>query len=129
MSPRPKPGASSGRRRAAPAPGARVVALDAHRIRQALAGRTRYQYVRPRVEPEGRGWKIVSPNCSRNIDPQGGDIDIAWFEPGADTTAPDHWRLFARDHGRRAWVCRADGLSLAQALALVCADPDRVYWP
>jgi hypothetical protein len=43
------------------------------------------QYV-PRVLREGLGWKVVSPNCSRNIDREGGEIDIAWLVP---TQTPD----------------------------------------
>lgn len=106
----------------------RVVALDRARIAQALARRERYKYVRPRVLPataEGRGWKIVSPNCSRNIDPDGGEIDIAWLMP----TDGDGWRLHARDHARGCWVLHGEGLSLRAAMSLVCADPAREFWP
>jgi hypothetical protein len=101
-----------------------LVDLAQARIERALRRRTRYRYVQPRVEREGDGWKIVSPNCSRNIDAAGGEIDIAWFVPD-----PDHgWQLHARDHAAGAWVPMARGLSLEAALALVCADPQREYW-
>ena len=102
-----------------------VFDLDRRRIQQALEQRARYKYVAPRIEREGDGWKIVSPNCSRTVDPSGGEIDIAWFEPQAD----GRWRLHARDHGQAAWVVRAEDLTLLQALALVCDDTDRIYWP
>lgn len=101
-----------------------VVNLDAHRIRLALDGRSRYQYVTPRVEPEGTGWKVISPNCSRNILRDGGEVAIAWFEPLSE----GRWQLHARDHARACWVLKATGLTLAQALAIVCDDPERAYW-
>jgi hypothetical protein len=117
----PQPGAPSAaraRRRAA------VVALLPARIERALRRRERYKYVQPRVEPEGAGWKIVSPNCSRNVDAAGGQIDIAWFVQDEDRS----WRLHARDHGHGAWLLMASGLTLDAAIARVCADPRREYW-
>ena len=104
---------------------AEVVDWVVQRIERALSNRQRYRYVRPRVEREGLGWKVVSPNCSRNIDAQGGEIPIAWFQPGQG----NRWRLHAYDHAAGAWVLQADDLALAQALALVCADDARLYWP
>jgi hypothetical protein len=132
MSPSPTPDGPTGpvgpigkrRRRAPGAASGAVVALDAHRIERALAGRARYKYVKPRIEREGTGWKVVSPNCSPNIDRAGGEVDIAWFEPAAG----GRWRLHARDHARGCWVLKADGVTLPQALALVCADTGRVFW-
>ncbi|HYN58969.1 MAG TPA: hypothetical protein VET87_05360 [Rubrivivax sp.] len=108
-------------------PAGTVTALDAARIERALARRTRYRYVQPRVRSQGAGWRIVSPNCSRQIDPGGGEIDIAWFEPSP--RLPALWRLHRRDHGRACWVLQTDGLTLADALAQVCSDPLGVYWP
>ena len=102
----------------------KVMALAPLRIARALDQRTRYKYVQPRVEPEGAGWKIVSPNCSRNVDPAGGDIAIAWFVQGLD----GRWQLHARDHGAGEWRPMAQGLSLHEALALVCTVPHREYW-
>lgn len=103
--------------------GAQVLALDAHRIAKALAQRTRYRYVHPRVEREGRGWKIVSPNCSRNIDPQGGEIDIAWLVPDNE----GRWLLYSRDHAQDCWQLRRRDL-LDALLTRLSADPDREYW-
>lgn len=105
--------------------GAVVVAWAAARIARALAGRRRYRYVRPRVEPEHGGWKVVSANCSRSVDPGGGDIAIAWFEPDADGL----WRLHARDHTTGRWRPVAERLPLDEALARVCRDAERVFWP
>jgi len=109
-------------RRAAPA--GPVVDLTRARIERALRQRSRYRYVQPRVEPEGAGWRIVSPNCSRKVDPAGGDIAIAWLVPGP----PGQWRLHAHDDARGGWMLRASSLTLAQALDRVCADPAREYW-
>lgn len=118
-------GAQRQRHRQAPTmPSGTVVDLAQLRIRQALAERRRYKYVQPRVVPEGRGWKIVSPNCSRNIDPSGGEIDIAWLVPANEGV----WLLHARDHAQACWVLKASGLSLAAALATVCEDRHREYW-
>lgn len=108
-----------------PSPAAgQVVPLLARRIERALAGRSRYRYVQPRVLAEGRGWKVVSPNCSRNVDPAGGEIDIAWLEPAAG----GRWTLHARDHAAGGWRVAATALPLDTALALLCADPAREYW-
>jgi len=115
--------ASAPRRPLAP-PGGQVVSLERARILRALADRSRYRYVRPRVEPEGRGWVVVSPNCSRNIDPEGGEIAIAWLQP-----VRGGWALHARDHARDRWRKQAGGLSLTEALAQLCSDPQRIYWP
>jgi hypothetical protein len=104
---------------------AQVVVLAPVHILFAIAQRRRYKYVQPRVEREGPGWKIVSPNCSRNIDPGGGEIDIAWFVPANEGT----WLLYARDHARACWVLKASGLALAAALATVGEDTRREYWP
>jgi hypothetical protein len=102
-----------------------VVDLERARIERALAARARYRYVQPRVEREGAGWKIVSPNCSRSIDATGGEIDIAWFEPRGE----GRWALHARDHAHGAWLLTHDDLSLNAALHLACADPVGRFWP
>lgn len=102
-----------------------MLSLDRLRIERALAGRARYRYVKPQVQAEGRGWMIVSPNCSRSIDANGGPIAIAWFEPLAD----GRWRLHARDHGHAAWVAKAEAVTLRDALAQVLADTLHEFWP
>lgn len=94
------------------------------RIERAIAQRSRYRYVHPRVEAEGEGWKIVSPNCSRNIDKQGGDIDIAWLTPDGE----GGWLLFARDHARRGWDLRARSRRLSDVLDRLVVDSEREFW-
>jgi len=112
-------------RRAGPSRGGPPVpSISARRIHNALKARARYKYVQPRVEPEGRGWKVVSPNCSRNIDPQGGEIDIAWLLPDSEG---GQWLLYARDHAEQAWCLRQQG-SLPALLERLCADPGREFW-
>lgn len=113
------------RRRVPRRSGGPVVDLMQARLERALAQRERYRYVTPRVEREGAGWKVVSPNCSRNVDPRGGDIDIAWLLPAE----PGTWLLYARDHAARSWRPQATGVALDAALAQLCADPARVFWP
>lgn len=112
-------------RRLPPAKAGQVVDLTPARIQRALAGRRRYKYVQPRVEREADGWQIVSPNCSRNIDPQGGEIAIAWLRP----VAGGLWQLHSRDHVKQAWRLEAARLTLADALYRLCDDPLGVYWP
>ncbi len=103
--------------------GAAVLSLDAARIERALPRRTRYKYVQPRVEREGLGWRIVSPNCSRNIDPEGGEIDIAWLVPKNE----GGWLLHARNHLDGCWRLSRQG-PLHELLELLCADPAREFW-
>ncbi len=47
-----------------------------------------------------------SPCCSRNVDPEGGVIDIALLEPCMlpRQAAPVGWRLHSRDHAGATWV-------------------------
>ncbi|HLO93602.1 MAG TPA: hypothetical protein VK195_04735 [Burkholderiaceae bacterium] len=104
-------------------PAGLVLPLDALRIERALARRQRYKYVHPRVVSEGGGWKIVSPNCSRNVHPEGGEIDIAWLLPAGQAD----WQLHARDHAQGCWRLRRQS-PLHELLALLCADPAREFW-
>lgn len=98
-----------------------IVAL---RIARALKSRTRYRYVTPQVRREGEGWAIESPNCSRHVDPTGGPIVIAWFEPQGSL-----WALYARHHRLQQWQQIGSGLTLTEALAQVCQDPLGKFWP
>ena len=113
---------SRGTRRRRPA--GEVLSLDGARIERALRARQRYRYVRPRVEPTASGWAIYSRNCSRSIDPAGGEIAIAWLRSG-----PGGWSLYARDHAAGRWLLRLRGAPLPSLLALLCADPNREFWP
>lgn len=110
--------------RSTTAPG-RVIDLDRMRIEHAIRDRRRYRWVRPRVEREGGGWKIVSPNCSRQVDAGGGEIDIAWLLSAGD----GRWLLHARDHAARCWRLEAVCTNLADALRCLCLDPQRIFWP
>ena len=51
--------------------------LDLRRIARAIQGRERYRYVKPHVIAAEAGYLVRSPCCSRNVDPAGGEIDIA----------------------------------------------------
>ena len=104
---------------------AAVYVLDRARIEVALEARQRYKYVRPRVlsGPGGEGWQVLSPNCSRSIDPLGGEIEIAWLQP-----VSGQWLLHARDHRQRAWVFKLRTPTLAEALARLVDDPLKEFW-
>jgi hypothetical protein len=100
-----------------------VVDLEQARIARALHRRARYRYVRPRVLRDGSGWRVVSPNCSRSVDPDGGEIDIARLEPGHG-----QWLLLMRDHARHEWTLHSTG-SLPLLLELLAQDASREFWP
>jgi hypothetical protein len=123
--PQPRQGSAARRRRVPPAGAGNVVTLDRVRIERALGQRQRYRYVQPRVVAEGSGWKVLSPNCSRNIDPDGGEIPIAWFEPQAD----GRWALHRCDHRANAWCEAARGITLDDALERLCTDALGRFWP
>jgi hypothetical protein len=99
--------------------------LDRLRIERALPSRARYRYVQPAVTAaEEGGWLISSPCCSRNIDPNGGVIAIAWLEPHDGV-----WTLYARDHVHDSWTVHHESRHLQELLDEVCTDPMRVFWP
>ena len=106
-------------------PPSQVVGFMRPLIERALKDRVRYRYVRPKVLHEGGGFRIEAPCCSRNVNADGGVIDIALLTPAAD----GHWALHRRDHAAGAWVAWADGLSLGEALDAVCVDAERTFWP
>jgi hypothetical protein len=110
--------------------GGHVFVLDRVRIEVALEARNRYKYVQPRVLREGLGWKIVSPNCSRNVAPDGGEIDIAWLVPTQSPNAgvPGGWLLHARNHAAACWVLKLRAATLPEALERLVADPQREFW-
>lgn len=110
--------------------GGQVFVLDRVRIEVALEARQRYKYVRPQVLQEGLGWKVRSPNCSRNIDPAGGEIDIAWLvpTPPVDAGLPDAWLLQARDHAAACWRLVLRASTLAEALERLVQDEAREFW-
>lgn len=98
--------------------------IDWRRIERALEQRARYRYVRPLVEADAGGYRIVSPCCSRNVDPTGGTIDIARLEYDELAGA---WHLYSKNHDTLEWVPQAQG-RLHDMLALLNADPQRIFW-
>lgn len=99
--------------------------LDLKRIARLLEKRSRYRYVSPRVEARDDGYRIVSPCCSRNVDSQGGEIDIARLEYDE---ANRMWRLYSKDHARDEWLYYDSGRELDAVLMSLLADPYRVFW-
>lgn len=116
--------------------GGLVVELMQRRLERALRERTRYRYVRPRVLREGDAFRIESPCCSRNVDTEGGVIDIALLVPGAlrlsrgqPGRTVQRWRLFARDHAAGAWVAQDESDELGELMDVLCVDAQRIFWP
>ena len=100
--------------------------LDQRRVERALRNRHRYRYVTPAVQAVEQGYLVTSPNCSRNIDAQGGEIEIARFEFDA---AASRWRLYYKNHVQPGWCLGAEASQLAELLTELCQDPARRYWP
>ncbi|WP_036306643.1 DUF3024 domain-containing protein [Methyloglobulus morosus] len=99
--------------------------MDLKRIERALVNRKRYRYVSPMVQATVNGYLITSPCCSRNIDPDGGIIDIARLEFMAEEQG---WRLYHKDHKTGAWSAYADYPALRPILAVLRDDPERRFW-
>ncbi len=99
--------------------------IDLKRIERALVERKRYRYVSPTVQGTTNGYLITSPCCSRNIDPDGGIIDIARLEFIAEE---QNWRLYHKDHKTGAWSAYADYPALRPILAVLRDDPERRFW-
>jgi len=103
----------------------RVADFTRHQLERALRNRVRYRYVHPQVVREAEGYRIESPCCSRNVDPGGGMIDIAWLEQDTDGV----WHLHARDHAACRWVEQCASQDLQTLLDVLCVDAARVFWP
>lgn len=99
--------------------------VDRKRIERAIKNRKRYRYVTPKVRTIVAGYEIVSPCCSRNIDPDGGVIEIARLE---FQDQPQGWRLYRKDHKTDRWVMHGEYPALPQILELLNEDPDRRFW-
>ena len=99
--------------------------FDRKRIERALKARERYRYVTPCVATVVGGYRVESPCCSRNIDPDGGIIDIALMLYDDDC---DTWRLFRKNHARRAWEFDSAYSRLIELLEELKADPERKFW-
>ena len=104
---------------------AQVVGFMLPFIERALKDRVRYRYVQPRVLHDGESFRVEAPCCSRNVDAEGGVIDIARLTPAPDGS----WALQVREHAAGVWVPYAEGLSLGEALDTVCVDAERTFWP
>jgi len=99
--------------------------VDRKRIERVLEDRVRYRYVTPVVRPATNGYRIESPCCSRNIDPDGGDIDIARLEYLRSRRV---WLLYRRQHATREWLFYAEFATLAALLEQLNHDPERLFW-
>lgn len=106
--------------------GGQPTELDLRRITRGLADRVRYRYVSPTVIAQADGYRVVSPCCSRRIDPHGGEIEIAWIEALAGGAS---WRLHSRDHAQHRWVAQGEFVRLHELLAKLNRDLERVFWP
>lgn len=102
-----------------------VLDFTQRHLERALRERVRYRYVQAQVWREGEAFRIEAPCCSRNVDPEGGVIDIALLTP----LAGGQWQLQARDHSAGLWrpACETGPLDLL--LDLLCVDEQRIYWP
>lgn len=119
-------GGPDGRRPMAAPPGPHPNEFDCRRIQRELSDRVRYRYVTPSVHPAESGYRIESPCCSRNIDREGGVIDIAWLNHLPDQGV---WHLYHKDHKAGRWVLHTVATGLADALDLLKRDPLRLFWP
>ena len=100
--------------------------VDCKRVERALAGRARYRYVSPRVYPARNGYRVESPCCSRNVDREGGVIDIARLEY---VPSGKRWLLYRKDHRSDQWEYYTELPCLGDALELLKCDPLRMFWP
>lgn len=98
--------------------------VDRKRIERKLENRARYRYVHPRIVPEDGGYRIESPCCSRNVDHDGGMIDIARLHYAAPL-----WRLYRKDHQLETWLLYAETATLMAAIDILLPDTERVFWP
>ncbi|MGY3450892.1 DUF3024 domain-containing protein [Bradyrhizobium sp. USDA 4353] len=99
--------------------------LDRKRIERALKSRKRYRYVEPTVVPVDEGYQVRSPCCSRNIDKDGGVIDVALLRHDPAKTM---WKLFWRDHAKGIWELHSVHQRLTAAVDELNADPERIFW-
>lgn len=99
--------------------------VDRKRIERAIQNRKRYLYVTPKVHAIADGYVIRSANCSRNVDSEGGDIDVAKLEFKDQLRC---WWLYHKDHEIGYWIMHGEYGSLTQILSLLNEDPDRRFW-
>ena len=99
--------------------------LDRKRIERSLQTRKRYRYVTPRVMTTVGGYRIESPCCSRNIDKDGGVVDVALLLHDPDGA---RWELFRKDHATSLWQLDSRHERLPTALERLNIDPERTFW-
>ncbi|HUI22055.1 MAG TPA: DUF3024 domain-containing protein [Methylocella sp.] len=99
--------------------------LDRKRIERALKARKRYRYVVPSVRAVPGGYLIESPCCSRNIDSEGGVIDVALLQYDGDL---GNWQLYRKDHGCGNWELHSRHVRLPELLDFLNTDPERKFW-
>ncbi|MGA8172655.1 MAG: hypothetical protein WB816_17730 [Methylocystis sp.] len=99
--------------------------FDYRRIQRALKQRRRYRYVTPLLLKTANGYRIQSPCCSRNVDPDGGLIDIALL---LFDDSNGNWRLLRKDHAAGAWELDSVFPRLAELLAYLGEDAERRFW-
>ncbi|WOH52321.1 MULTISPECIES: DUF3024 domain-containing protein [unclassified Bradyrhizobium] len=99
--------------------------LDRKRIERALGSRKRYRFVSPNVKPVRGGYLIESPCCSRNIDKDGGLIDVALIHYDM---VSGMWKLFRMNHAQGIWEFYSIYLRLTSAIEDLNTDPERRFW-
>jgi len=99
--------------------------FDRKRIGRALKARKRYRYVSPSVAPVAGGYRIESPCCSRNVDADGGVVEVALLLFDETRAA---WQLFRKDHTERTWQFHSSYGRLIELLEELNADPEREFW-
>lgn len=99
--------------------------LDLRRIVRLLEKRARYRYVMPLVDTCENGYRIQSPCCSRNIDADGGIIDIAMLEYDAQL---DVWKLYRKDHALDRWQFHVLAQRLGEVMDCLAQDTARAFW-
>ncbi|MCK1272196.1 DUF3024 domain-containing protein [Bradyrhizobium sp. 49] len=95
--------------------------LDRKRIERALISRKHS----PSVTPVKAGYLIESPCCSRNIDNDGGQMEVALFHYDAVSGI---WKLFFKNHARGSWKFYSIFRRLASAIDELNTDPERLFW-
>ena len=99
--------------------------VDRKRIERAIENRKRYKYVSPSVHPIDNGYCVKSPCCSRNIDPDGGVVDVAIVR---HMHGPRPWRLYRKVHSTNDWHLQAQFERLGELLEQLNTDPQRSFW-
>jgi hypothetical protein len=77
------------------------------------------------VVPVSGGYRVESPCCSRNIDPEGGVIDVALLLHDEQRSC---WRLFRKDHQRQSWELHSTYARLHELLDGLNTDTERTFW-